>query len=438
MDTIIYLIEMYFQIVIIIFSWNQVMKQKFPLIVQSIIYYSMLVFVLLFILSNNSSELVQTIMKLSVVVVFLLIAYKDSLLKKFVMFIMTVLISGAVTLSTEALVKKIFHMPTTDEFRIANSTCAAGMIILQDLLLIACVSGCVIYKIRDKSFRKNISHLMVMVAFTSIHMAFLIVYYSDTSVLDSQKNNIIQFVYQILIITMVLFQYYNTLRSQKLIETEETLKKLEMEKHYTYDYYMLADEKFSEISSLRHDIQNQIQAVEYLTAEGGNYKEAREIINQIQKRLNASRSVQFCENHIINSVLAMKINEPANSDIDTEIILKNCRDLPFDNYDLCSLFVNLFDNAAEACHKISSSDKKFIEVNSCIKNNYFVLKVVNSCNSKIKLSSNKLPISTKSEPNHGYGTKIINSITKKYNGSFSIEQNENVITAVAVLKLTGK
>ncbi|HBN10685.1 MAG TPA: hypothetical protein DD392_01705, partial [Ruminococcus sp.] len=188
MDTIIYLIEMYFQIVIIIFSWNQVMKQKFPLIVQSIIYYSMLVFVLLFILSNNSSELVQTIMKLSVVVVFLLIAYKDSLLKKFVMFIMTVLISGAVTLSTEALVKKIFHMPTTDEFRIANSTCAAGMIILQDLLLIACVSGCVIYKIRDKSFRKNISHLMVMVAFTSIHMAFLIVYYSDTSVLDSQKN----------------------------------------------------------------------------------------------------------------------------------------------------------------------------------------------------------------------------------------------------------
>ena len=99
---------MYFQIVIIIFAWNQVMKQKFPLIVQSIIYYSMLVFVLLFILSKSSSELVQTIMKLSVVVVFLLIAYKDSLLKKFVMFIMTVLISGVVTLSTEALVKKYF------------------------------------------------------------------------------------------------------------------------------------------------------------------------------------------------------------------------------------------------------------------------------------------------------------------------------------------
>ena len=86
MDTIIYLIEMYFQILIIIFAWNQVMKQKFPLIVQSIIYYSMLVFVLIFILSKSSSELVQTIMKLSVVVVFLLIAYKDSLLKKFVMF----------------------------------------------------------------------------------------------------------------------------------------------------------------------------------------------------------------------------------------------------------------------------------------------------------------------------------------------------------------
>lgn len=434
MDTIIYFVEFYVQIIILTFSWNQIMRQRFPIIIQSFIYLFMIIIASVLAFHAGQNEVQQTIPKLITGLLFFIIAYNDSMLKKFIMFIVTTIITAVVTLSTEALVVKIFNQPIT-KFSSANSANAAGMIILQDLLLIFCVSGCIIYKIRDKSFRKNISHLMVMVAFTSIHMAFLIVYYSDTSVLDNQKNNIIQFVYQILIITMVLFQYYNTLRSQKLIETEETLKKLEMEKHYTYDYYMLADEKFSEISSLRHDIQNQIQAVEYLTAEGGNYEEAREIINQIQKRLNASRGVQFCENHIINSVLAMKINEPANSDIDTEIILKNCRDLPFDNYDLCSLFVNLFDNAAEACHKIDSSDKKFIEVNSCIKNNYFVLKVVNSCNSKIKLSSNKLPISTKSEPNHGYGTKIINSITKKYNGSFSIEKNENVITAVAVLKL---
>ncbi len=437
MDTIIYFVEFYVQIIILTFSWNQVMRQRFPIIIQSFIYLFMIIIASILTFHAGQNEVQQTVPKLITGLLFFIIAYNDSMLKKFIIFIATTIITAVVALSTEALVVKIFNQPIT-KFSSANSANAAGMIILQDLLLIFCVSSCIIYKIRDKSFRKNISHLIVMVVFTSIHMIFLIVYYSDTSVLDSQKNNIIQFVYQILIITMVLFQYYNTIRSQKLIETEETLKKLEMEKHYTYDYYMLADEKFSEISSLRHDIQNQIQAVEYLTAEGGNYKEAREIINQIQKRLNASRGVQFCENHIINSVLAMKINEPANSDIDTEIILKNCRDLPFDNYDLCSLFVNLFDNAAEACHKINSSDKKFIEVNSCIKNNYFVLKVVNSCNSKIKLSSNKLPISTKSEPNHGYGTKIINNITKKYNGSFSIEQNNNVITAVAVLKLTGE
>lgn len=65
-----------------------------------------------------------------------------------------------------------------------------------------------------------------MIAFTAIHMVFLVIYYSDKSVIDNQKNNVIQFVYQILIITMVLFQYYNTLRSQKLVETEEHLKNL--------------------------------------------------------------------------------------------------------------------------------------------------------------------------------------------------------------------
>ena len=48
------------------------------------------------------------------------------------------------------------------------------------------------------------------------------------------------------------------------MESEQALKNLETEMEHNYSYYTLADEKFTEISKLRHDIHNQIQTVQHL------------------------------------------------------------------------------------------------------------------------------------------------------------------------------
>ena len=78
-----------------------------------------------------------------------------------------------------------------------------------------------------------------------------------------------------------------------------------------------------------------MQAVKSLIAEDENYNEAQNILNHIQKQLSETKTVQFCGNSIINAVLAVKINDVNSYGIETDIILKDCETLPFDNYDLC-------------------------------------------------------------------------------------------------------
>jgi len=112
MDTIIYFVEFYVQIIILTFSWNQVMRQRFPIIIQSFIYLFMIIIASILAFHAGQTEVQQTVPKLITGFLFFIVAYKDSMLKKFIMFIVTTIITAVVTLSTEALVKKIFHMPT--------------------------------------------------------------------------------------------------------------------------------------------------------------------------------------------------------------------------------------------------------------------------------------------------------------------------------------
>ena len=71
---------------------------------------------------------------------------------------------------------------------------------------------------------------------------------------------------------------------------------------------------------------------------------------------------------------------------------------------------------------------------SKIKNDYFILKISNSCMDMPEVKSGKLQSDINSSE-HGYGTKIVESITKKYNGTFTLRFKDNVMTAIAAMKI---
>lgn len=433
MDHVMYELNTLSQVMISLFLWHQIGKPKYsyfktviaihlPLIVSYIIF--------TFFIQTKITDNIHLFIRLAIPIAGLFLLYNDVFLKKIFMFALLLFPLLAIEDVVLFILSCIFHQPA-ESFDSVSGAILSGMMMSAYFALLAVIFISLIYKRKDFTFRKNVPYLLIIVIFTAIHLISLIVYYSDNSVIENPNNNFIQFVYQSLLMILIFVQYFNMLRSQKLMEAEENLRHLESEMKHTYDYYMLADEKFSEISKLRHDMQNQMQTVKYLIADGKNTGEAQEIMEQIQQRLSASKAVQFCQNPIINSVMNVKLNEISGSDVETDIVLKDCDNLTFDNYDICSLFANLFDNAFEACQRMESTEKRFIEMKSGVHGEYFILKVQNSCTDTHP--KGKPLKSSKPEPNHGYGTKIIDTIAKKYDGSFQLEYKKGVMSAVVIM-----
>ncbi len=438
---IIYSVSMLVQIMSGIFMWHSICKARWSFAFTLLTYFGALelgYIVFTFGLKNYVVDDLHTAYKMLLGVAAIFIYYKDTIVKKVVVMSYTLgttfLVGGAGT----RVVKAQFNL--NDETFMEMFSSVDGMIhfgtmICADMLMIVYTLTVIICKWKNMKATKNLRFIFIMLAFTVIHTASLIVYYSDATVLENDNNSIIQIVYQALLFILIFAQYYSTLHSQRLIETEASLRQLESEMQHTYDYYALADRKFSDISSLRHDMQNQLQTVRMLMADRSGIEAARETLGEIQEKLASARAVQFCESPIVNSLLTLKLDEIRDENIETSIVLRGCEKLSLDNYDMCSLFSNLFDNACEACKALPEGSERFIELKSGVVNGRFVLKLRNSCKVQEKTKKFGLPETTKSEAGHGFGTKIIDSIAKKYDGVFTMKYENGVMESVVIMKV---
>ena len=434
MTGIIYIINNLIQIIQAVFFLEQTGKPKYRYIVTCSLWISGLIVIYIFTVLFNLSDTVQNNIRTAYTLLVMIALYRGKIINRFLMFLLIIGISTVVEIIGLSIGSAIYGLSFSELTVNVNHYFVFIMLMISDMLFIAFLTLALIWKRKDLLVHGNFTQIGIMLASVVIHFVAIIIYYTDKSVLDNIHNQIIQPFFQLLLYVILVFNYFNALRTRKLMESEQALKNLETEMEHNYSYYTLADEKFTEISKLRHDIHNQIQAVQHLLKTGKNKKEADEIMNHIEEQLAAAKTVHFCQNPIINSVLTVKMNTVKANGIETDILLNDCENLPFDNYDICSLFANLYDNAVEACQKIEENKERRITMRSSIKNDYFVLKIVNTCIEMPEIKSGKIK-SDKNSDEHGYGTKIIDSITKKYNGTFTLRFKDNLMTAIAALKI---
>lgn len=436
MISILYLINNMVQVIEGIFFLEQVAKPKLRYTITCIIW--MLGMATVYITGTLFSLSPEIQGKLRVVLGFSVFVglYNDKILKRFLFFIIMYSVSMFAETISIYICTNLYDVSYDELIQNMDYYLSVAMLLISDIVFICLLIIAIIWRHKELFFYGNFVQLGIMLLFIMIHIFMIIIYYMDKSILGNTSNQVMQIFLQLLLYFSLVFNYFNALRTQKLMESQQALKNLETEMEHNYSYYTLANDKFSEISKLRHDILNQIQTVQYLLRTEKNEKEARKIMERIEEQLAETKAVQFCHNPIINSVLTLKMNTVKVSEIETDIVLNDCEALPFDNYDICSLFANLFDNAVEACQKLEDGEKKLITIKSGIKNDFFVLKITNSCKNTQQLKYEKKLKSDKNSKEHGYGTKIVESITKKYNGTFTIRFEDTIASTVVALKIT--
>lgn len=132
-----------------------------------------------------------------------------------------------------------------------------------------------------------------------------------------------------------------------------------------------------------------------------------------------------CGNATISSIMNIELSKCVKNQIELKHTILVPSRFSFLDYDLCSLFTNIIDNAIEETinHPIQ---ERIIRVNIRYQSPYLVATITNPTTHDSEELPSILSSTHKSQKElHGFGTKIINEITNKYNGTINYRIIEN-------------
>lgn len=222
-------------------------------------------------------------------------------------------------------------------------------------------------------------------------------------VLDSIYNSLCCF--------LLLYLQFNLLYTHELENELGFVKKIwDQEK----EQYLMAKENIDALNIKCHDIKHQIRKI------GQNKNFADETIKELEECISIYDSVAKTGNDALDAILTEKaLFCYKNNIVLTYIIDGEKLSFIFDT-DIYSLFGNALDNAIEAVMKINEKEKRIIELKVHKVKEFLTVTVKNSFDGNINYDKDGLPITTKKDPlYHGFGTKSILLIVKKYEGNVS-------------------
>lgn len=202
-----------------------------------------------------------------------------------------------------------------------------------------------------------------------------------------------------------------------------------------YKYYEMSVENDKKLQSLRHDIANQIQIVYSLLINGESQKSI-ELMNELRDRYGHVDQLVYCENAVLNIILANKKSEAEKAGIEVQIKVRDFpKQLPISDFDLSTVVCNLFDNAIRGCICSNQSHPRLI-VDIVRRNKYLVIRILNSCIVNMTIENTDRIETTKSNSQtHGFGIPIIAGIVKRYKGDFVVSAQNGLFTATAIMSI---
>lgn len=283
-----------------------------------------------------------------------------------------------------------------------------------------------------REFLEREERLMVTAAVLAILIASVInaqIYFCHGNYYSMDYNlDIYTFPVLILLIGKVVL---NSVQRELRIMDENTTLRVEGE--LLFDNYQKLDQHIEGTKKIWHDIDKHYSVMGRMLAEG-EYDELKSYFNYMGHDMKEAKSSYLCGNRLINAILTDKIAEAESKGIQVTFTGNLPEKLNIRGNDLCSLFVNMLDNAIEACMKIPDGGEKKIHIALKMKKDFVYFNVINSSPPAPEGDGGRPVTSKKDSENHGYGIATMQKIARKYGGAFKLIPSEGSFTVRAALK----
>jgi len=320
-------------------------------------------------------------------------------------------IVNLVLLAVITLVKVIVQSKISDEY----------------LMIFYAIFYMIIWKVVDGLLHISLKMLTLkewIIIVLSVGVSACIIAISAIVMNSMQENELVIYM-QLVIVAVIVIDliliYLIFQVNQKYVNEKELLQfqqQSDMQKQYM-DNVKQMDEQ---VRKIRHDMSNQLNVVNTFLEEN-NYDKAREYLKKYVGRAIAKERFVNTDNDIVNAVINSKILYCKNNGIKIHTTVQKSIQ-KIDDIDICSLLGNLLDNAIEAELKLDQDDR-YIVLEILTDDATMSIFLKNRIGAPV-LENNTDMETTKSDfKNHGFGTKIISKIVKKYNGFLDYSEEED-------------
>ncbi|MGL4345467.1 MAG: sensor histidine kinase, partial [Cellulosilyticaceae bacterium] len=187
----------------------------------------------------------------------------------------------------------------------------------------------------------------------------------------------------------------------------------------------------------RHETRRHMYALRILLRQegvGATEQYIEQLIGEDQEIVPIIRTANELANQLINAKLSEAGMYGISMKAENLCIPKQIR---IEDSDLCSVLLNILDNAIEACREVSQKGKKTITLQAWTKHDYLMLRCDNTkMNQLVAEKGQRLYESTKgAKESRGYGLRIIQKIAQKYNGTVTIDDTEDSFSICVALQI---
>lgn len=288
--------------------------------------------------------------------------------------------------------------------------------ILTKLLLIYIVTIIKTVKLKVNVNNKQYKYIFfsIILNLLSAILIFATIYKTTQSITNFALDFVIALISSSILILNIFFMWL-IIRVSKDSNLRAENKCIKENIQLQHQYYLNMQESQMKVKKLYHDMKNHMICIENLYGKN-------EYVESINNQLKECNSIFNTNNMILDIILNDKkrICESKGIDLIANINFKECNFI--DSADVCSIFLNMIDNAIEACENIEdNSISKKINIKGTIVKSLYIIKCENPKNNIIKLKSGKILTNKKDKFLHGIGISSMKNSIEKYNGNLEVD-----------------
>ncbi len=235
------------------------------------------------------------------------------------------------------------------------------------------------------------------------------------------------------IIVFIFACYFFLLRNIGANELNMELSQAAMRQENRETMIALNESNLQQMYKIRHEIKNRYAIMQGLL-ESKQYDRLEAYFGEINREAIVPLSRVDTGNAAFDMAFNLEIAKAAAKDIEVNTKLVVPPEMPVSASDMGGLITNLMDNAIEACEKIEEGPR-LIEVSVQIVHGYLILRFSNTVAKGRAETALSLETDKPNRDLHGYGSKIVDDIAKKYDGQVLRRVEKNMFYVDVMLDI---